>query len=145
MTASQLVVTQPNFVAERGDQYLADVPAAEHHELWRLASLLKARVPVALSTDMPFGEGDPWATMRAAVRRTTTAGLVLGPEERVSPREALTMFFGTSGAPAAPRTIAKGQPGDLTLLAARPNEVLEELDSRMVTATVVAGQLVFER
>src|ERR1700752_4211114 len=27
------VVTQPNFVAERGDQYLTDVPAAEHHEL----------------------------------------------------------------------------------------------------------------
>ena len=36
------VVTQPNFVAERGDQYLTDVPAAEHHELWRVASLLKA-------------------------------------------------------------------------------------------------------
>ena len=37
------VVTQPNFVAERGDQYLTDVPAAEHHELWRVASLLKGR------------------------------------------------------------------------------------------------------
>ena len=65
------VVTQPNFVAERGDQYLADVPAAEHHELWRVASLRSAGVTVALSTDMPFGDGDPWATMRAAVRRTT--------------------------------------------------------------------------
>ena len=55
------VVTQPNFVAERGDQYLTDVPAAEHHELWRVASLRSAGVPVALSTDMPFGDGDPWA------------------------------------------------------------------------------------
>ena len=36
-----MVVTQPNFVAERGDQYLADVPADEHHELWRVASLLQ--------------------------------------------------------------------------------------------------------
>ena len=33
------VVTQPNFVAERGDHYLADVPAAEHGQLWRVASL----------------------------------------------------------------------------------------------------------
>ena len=55
------MVTQPNFVAERGDQYLADVPAGEHHELWRLASLKDAGVPVALSTDMPFGDADPWA------------------------------------------------------------------------------------
>ena len=45
------VVTQPNFVAERGDQYLDDVPADEHHQLWRVASLLEAGVPVALSTD----------------------------------------------------------------------------------------------
>ena len=73
-----LVVTQPNFVAERGDQYLADVPADEHHQLWRVASLLAADVRVALSTDMPFGDADPWAAMRAAVRRTTAAGAVLG-------------------------------------------------------------------
>ena len=71
------VVTQPNFVAERGDQYLTDVPAAEHRQLWRVASLLKAAVPVALSTDMPFGHGDPWTAMRAAVHRTTLSGAVL--------------------------------------------------------------------
>ena len=53
------VVTQPNFVAERGDQYLDEVPAAEHDQLWRVASLLRADVPVALSTDMPFGRRRP--------------------------------------------------------------------------------------
>ncbi|PRC49026.1 amidohydrolase, partial [Mycobacterium sp. ITM-2017-0098] len=68
------VVTQPNFVAERGDQYLVDVPAAEHHELWRLASLLDAGVSVALSTDAPFGDADPWAAMRAAVHRRAPSG-----------------------------------------------------------------------
>ncbi len=98
------VVTQPNFVTERGDQYLADVPAGEQHELWRLASLKDAGVPVALSTDMPFGDADPWAVMRAAVRRTTGAGAVLGADECVSAREALTMFFGTSDRPTQPRT-----------------------------------------
>ncbi len=139
------VVTQPNFVAERGDQYLSDVPAAEHHELWRVASLLKGRVKVALSTDMPFGEGDPWATMRAAVHRTTAAGAVLGPDECVSAREALIMFFGTSGQPTIPRVIGPDQPGDLCVLAASPDEVLTELDARMVAATVVAGEVVFER
>jgi predicted amidohydrolase YtcJ len=139
------VVTQPNFVAERGDQYLTDVPAAEHRELWRVASLLKAGVKVALSTDMPFGEGDPWATMRAAVHRTTASGAVLNTDECVSAREALTMFFGTSGAPTDPRAIAKGQPGDLCVLAAPPDEVLCELDAQMVATTVIAGGVAFER
>jgi predicted amidohydrolase YtcJ len=139
------VVTQPNFVAERGDQYLADVAAAEHHELWRLDSLLKAGVPVALSTDMPFGDGDPWATMRAAVHRTTAAGVVLGPGERISARQALTMFLGSAEAPTAPRAVQPGQPGDLCLLAATPEEVLADLDAQMVVATIVAGNVVYER
>ena len=76
--AGVTVVTQPNFVAERGDQYLVDVPAAQHHELWRVATLTRAGVPVALSTDAPFGDADPWAAMRAAADGGATArgGLV---------------------------------------------------------------------
>lgn len=136
------VVTQPNFVAERGDQYLVDVPDAEHHELWRVASLLAAKVPVALSTDMPFGHDDPWKVMRAAVSRTTGSGSVLGPAERVSARDALTMFLGAADAPAVQRRIAAGQPGDLCVLKCKPDEVLGELDSGMVAATVIAGTVV---
>jgi predicted amidohydrolase YtcJ len=136
------VVTQPNFVAERGEQYLEDVPADEHHELWRVASLLAAGVPVALSTDMPFGHDDPWEAMRAAVFRATGAGTVLGADERVSPRVALEMFFGAADAPAVQRRIAPGEPGDLCILGAGPDEVLRELDSGMVAATVVAGALI---
>ncbi|HJT90864.1 MAG TPA: amidohydrolase family protein [Mycobacterium sp.] len=139
------VVTQPNFVAERGDQYLTDIDADEHHELWRLASLKKAGVPVALSTDLPFGEADPWAAMRAAVRRTTATGAVLGAGECVSAREALTMFLGIASRPAEARTVAPGQPGDLVVLAASPAEALNELDAGMVSATVIAGEVVHER
>jgi predicted amidohydrolase YtcJ len=136
------VVTQPNFVAERGAQYLDDVPAAEHHELWRVASLVAAKVPVALSTDMPFGDDDPWKAMRAAISRTTVGGAVLGADECVSARDALTMFFGAADAPTAQRRIAPGHPGDLCLLSANPAEVLRELDSGLVTATIVGGDLV---
>jgi predicted amidohydrolase YtcJ len=139
------VVTQPNFVAERGDQYLRDVPAAEHHQLWRVASLLRANVAVALSTDMPFGDGDPWAAMRAAVHRTTPGGAVLGRDECVSPRAALTMFLGSPGRPARARTVAPGQPGDLCVLAEPPAEVLGELDADMIAATLIGGDVVFER
>jgi predicted amidohydrolase YtcJ len=136
------VVTQPNFVAERGDQYLADVPADEHHQLWRLASLLEAGVPVALSTDMPFGDGDPWAVLRAAVHRRTASGAVLGEREQVSPRVALDLFLGGAIEPTRARTVAAGQPGDLCVLTAAPEDVLRDLDAKLVAATVIDGQLV---
>ncbi|OBG20515.1 amidohydrolase [Mycolicibacterium celeriflavum] len=139
------VVTQPNFVAERGDQYLEDVPPAEHHELWRVNSLLRAGIPVALSTDMPFGDDDPWAAMRAAVRRVTAGGAVLNAGERVAARTALAMFLGHAHRPTEPRAVAAGQPGDLVVLAAPPPEVLGELNADLVDATVVEGEVVFDR
>jgi predicted amidohydrolase YtcJ len=94
---------------------------------------------------MPFGNADPWAVMRAAVHRTTASGAVLGSDECVSAREALTMFFGEAGRPIQPRRVEPGQPGDLTVLAAPPAEVLSELDSGLVAATVIAGEVVYDR
>ncbi|OBF60044.1 amidohydrolase [Mycobacterium sp. 852002-50816_SCH5313054-b] len=137
------VVTQPNFVAERGDHYLADVPASEHGQLWRVASLLDAAVPVALSTDMPFGHGDPWTAMRAAVYRTTPSGAVLNADECVPALTALTMFLGRPDRPGRARTVEAGQPGDLCVLTEPPATALAELDAGMVAATVIAGELVY--
>ncbi|CAM4439593.1 amidohydrolase family protein [Mycobacterium basiliense] len=137
------VVTQPNFVAERGDQYLAEIPPAEQGELWRVASLLNANVRVAFSTDMPFGQGDPWAAMRAAVHRTTPSGAVLNIGECVSAQAALAMFLGFPEAPGRPRGIAAGQPGDLCVLSQPPAAVLAELSADMVRATIIGGEIVY--
>ena len=115
-----VVVTQPNFVAERGDQYLIDVAAQDQPGLWRLASLRRAGVRVALSTDLPFGGADPWAVMRAAVHRTTSTGAVLNADECVTAATALSMFTGHAVRPDVPRTVEPGQPGDLCVLAAGP-------------------------
>jgi predicted amidohydrolase YtcJ len=136
------VVTQPNFVAERGDQYRTDVPASEHHELWRVASLLSNGVKVAFSTDTPFGDGDPWAAMRAAVHRRTRSGEVLGDRERVSPTTALMLFQGAADRPTVARAIASGQPGDLCLIEGSPRDVLADLDGDRVRTTVVGGAAV---
>ncbi|WP_343603116.1 amidohydrolase family protein [Mycobacterium sp.] len=135
------VVTQPNFVAERGDDYRAEVPVADRDQLWRVASLLHAGIPVAFSTDMPFGAGDPWAAMRAAVHRTTPAGAVLGPAESVTARTAVMLFLGYADCPARRRTVAAGQPGDLCLLTVAPDVALAELDAGMVAATIIGGHL----
>lgn len=138
------VATQPNFVCERGDQYLADVDAQERPNLWRLASLQAADVAVVLSTDMPFGDADPWAAMRAAVHRTTVSGAVLGSEEAVPARVALELFFGEAEQPTRQRTIAPGQPGDLCLLSADESELLAALESGAVAATIVDGRVVYD-
>ena len=133
------VVTQPNFVAERGEHYLRDVPVDEQPQLWRLASLLRAGIPMAASTDAPFGGIDPWAAMRAAVHRTTAGGDVLSPGERVSPHEALRLFLGHPDRPSVPRTIDVGQPGDLIVLT--PTAAVETLASDMVATTIVGGRI----
>ncbi|AWT51269.1 amidohydrolase family protein [Mycolicibacterium smegmatis] len=139
------VVTQPNFVTERGDAYRSDVDAADHHQLWRVATLLAAGVRVALSTDAPFGDADPWAVMRAAVHRRTPHGFVLNPAERIPARTALELFFGTAQDPAHPRRVDVGQPGDLCVLAAPPRHVVETLDADLVAATIIGGSVVFSR
>ncbi len=135
------VVTQPNFVAERGDQYRQDIPADEQGQLWRIASLVGAGIPVAGSTDAPFGALDPWAAMRAAVTRAAASGNVLGPQERVAPAQAVQMFLGRSDQPARPRRVAPGQPGDLCILSVGPADALRTLASDVVAATLVAGAL----
>jgi predicted amidohydrolase YtcJ len=137
------VVTQPNFVAERGDQYLDEIPAAEHDQLWRVASLLRAGVLVALSTDMPFGNGDPWAAMRAAVHRTTPSGAVLGIDECISARTALTMFLGRPDQPTQPRAVEPDEPADLCVLSVPPETALAELDAGTVAATVIGGEIAY--
>ncbi|HYB35351.1 MAG TPA: amidohydrolase family protein [Mycobacterium sp.] len=137
------VVTQPNLVAERGSQYRQDVPADEQAHLWRVASLIGAGIPVAGGTDAPFGAVDPWAAMRAAVNRTTGTGEVLGPDERIAPRQALNLFLGYPDRPAQPRTVEVGQPGDLCVLTVPPADALAELASDMVAATVIGGEVIY--
>src|SRR5262249_52178348 len=88
------VVTQPAFVFERGDRYLAEVEPAEQGDLYRCASLLAAGVPVAGSSDAPYAAPDPWAGMAAAIARRTRGGRPIGPSEGVAPDAALALWLG---------------------------------------------------
>jgi predicted amidohydrolase YtcJ len=110
------VVTQPNFVAERGEQYRRDVDPDDLPLLYRCGSLRRAGVRVLAGTDAPFGRPDPWAAMRSAVDRE------LGPDERLAPADALDLFAGTHGwiVLGVPRTVA-----------------LRELDPANIVATVL--------
>lgn len=137
------VVTQPGFVFERGDAYLAEVEADDRPWLYRAAGLLAAGIPVGGGTDAPFGAADPWASMRAAVARLTRKGRALGPAEALAPERALALFTTPAGAPGGqPRRVAPGAPADLVLLRRPWAEARHELERELVAATFVAGALV---
>ena len=111
-----LVVTQPNFVFERGDQYLTDVEPHDLPHLWRCRSLLDHGIAVAGGTDAPFGHPDPWRAIAAAGRRRTRDGSELGPDERLPPRTALELYLGRASFPMVIRRITPGERTDLCLL-----------------------------
>jgi predicted amidohydrolase YtcJ len=136
------VVTQPHFVAERGEQYAADVPPDDLPDLWRLRSLIDGGVAVAAGSDAPFGDADPWRAIRAAAHRPS---LFRAAEEAVSPAQAITLFLGEPSAPGSPRQVARGRPADLALLSAGPLDVLRSLTADLVTATFVRGEVIYAR
>jgi predicted amidohydrolase YtcJ len=140
------VVTQPGFLADRGDDYLRDVPADDIQDLYRWRSLLDAGVRVAPSSDAPYGPLDPWAVMAAAALRRTPAGAVIGPAERVPVGTALAGYLSRPEFPGGrPRRLAAGCPADLVVLD-RPLAGAEAAPTAdAVRAVVIAGRIVSER
>jgi len=138
------VVTQPAFIFERGDRYLAEVDPAEQNDLYRCASLLAAGVPVAGSSDAPYGSLDPWTALRAAVDRRTRSGAPIGPGERISAAAALGLYLGPFEDPGGlARRIAPGEAADLCLLKTPLRAALDDLDAGAVAATFVGARLVY--
>lgn len=134
------VVTQPGFITDRGDDYLREVPAADHGDLYRCESLRTAGIPLALSSDAPYGPLDPWAVMSAATTRRTQAGDILNRRERIDPRQALAGYLSPAHKPGAPpQRVRPGAPADLVLLHAPMREVLTCLDADLVRQCIISS------
>ena len=139
------VVSQPHFIAERGDRYLRDVPPADHSALYRLAAFARAGVVLAGGSDAPFGSADPWAAMRAAVSRRTADGAVIGADEALDAEAALALFLADPLDLGRQRRIAPGELADLCLLSLPWHQARERLKSADVSATWVAGSIAHQR
>ena len=125
------VVTQPGFIADRGDDYQRDVDPDDLPHLYPFASLLSAGVDAVASSDAPYGPADPWQVIRAASRRD------LVPEERVTPEVALEGYL--RGPALGPRRrVRVGEPAALTLLHTPLAEALDALDSACVRQVFLA-------
>jgi predicted amidohydrolase YtcJ len=140
------VVTQPSFVLRRGDSYLDNHDADEHDDLWRFASLTDAGVPTAASSDAPYGDVDPWTTLRCARDRRTVGGRVLAPAERLPVGKALHGLLASLDAPGGtPRRVVEGSPADLVLLASPVASAIAEPSSDLVAVTITEGRVVHRR
>jgi predicted amidohydrolase YtcJ len=137
------VVTQPGFLAPRGEDYLDGVPEDEHRDLYRCRSLLAAGVPLALSSDAPYGPLDPWAVIDAAVTRRTAAGRVVADGEQLEPQQALEAYLADPGTPGTPRRIGAGARADLVLLDRTRTAGLAAPAAGAVRAVLIGGRVRF--
>lgn len=138
------VVTQPNFLFERGDAYRQDVEQRDQPWLYRCGGFVRAGVPLAAGTDAPFGEPDPWAAMRAAVDRRSSGGQDMGQSESLSPEAALDLFTSPLGAPGRGQLrVELGAAADLVLLDKPWLRARDQLDAAGVCATWVEGRQIW--
>uniref|UniRef100_UPI003D8DC4EC amidohydrolase family protein n=1 Tax=Gordonia sp. B7-2 TaxID=3420932 RepID=UPI003D8DC4EC len=138
-----IVVTQPAFLSDRGDDFLDGSEISDHADLYRCGSLINAGVPVALSSDAPYGPLSPWEAVGAAVERRTASGRVVGDDdERISVPDALSRHVTPANDPGgAPRRIAVGESSDL-IIADRPLAEVLELPGDVRTFGSVIGGVV---
>ncbi|WP_040834970.1 amidohydrolase family protein [Nocardia brevicatena] len=140
------VVTQPGFLAHRGDDYLRRVDPRDLPDLYRCRSLLDGGVPLALSSDAPYGPLDPWAAIDAATNRRAPTGDIVGSPERITSRAALERYLSPLERPEAPpRTVGVGAPADLVLLDRPLGEVLSAPTAEAVRLTVFRGEIRYHR
>jgi len=139
------VCVQPHFVVERGDRYLTDVEARHVPDLYRLRTLADHGIVTAGGSDAPFGDADPWAAMRAAVSRRTRQGAAVGPEEALTPEEALSLFLKDPLDLTRERQIAPGKPADFCLLDHPWAAARRRLNAADVRACWGSGRLLHQR
>ena len=139
-----LPVIQPEFISRLGDAYVLGLGEERAARLNAVASLQRAGLGVAFSSDCPIVPGAPLDGIRAAARRITRTGRLLGPDERVSVEDGLRSYTYWAAYSTFDEhetgTITPGKRADLAILSADPTV---DLDAAEVVATMVAGEFVY--
>ncbi|MCC5986543.1 MAG: amidohydrolase [Pararhodobacter sp.] len=148
LEAGAVVVTQPSFVHRMGDSW-PQALGARATRAFPAASLFRAGVPVAGSSDAPTGELCPWAGVAAFVTRLCASKSVHAPEERLTVAEALHAYtYGGAYAMQQESWRGKlfpGQAADFAAFECNPLDCTsEKLGELRAALTVVAGRAVHD-
>ena len=138
------VITQPNFIVDRGEQYKNDLDESDLEILYRCASLEHLGVSVSFGTDAPFGTPDPWWAMAASTTRVTKNGSLLGAHERLRRHDALSKFLTPLDDPFGQvRRVQPGVRANLCLLDRPLRTIGDDLSKDLVAMTFFEGSLVY--
>ena len=128
-------VPNTGFLHYDGERYLRTVSADLLPHLYPAGALDAMGVPVALGSDAPVVEPNPWAAMAAVVSRQSAAGKELGGVGLPSMADALDKHAGGN-------RIAPGYPADLAVVEPNPlTTPLADLPTARAALTVVGGQV----
>lgn len=144
------VVTQPSIAARRGRAMLDASEPEDRPWLWRVAGLRDRGVPVVLSSDAPYGDPDPWATVRLAATGLPPDRSPWLHDQTIPARDALRCYLTRPEDPAGPvRTVHPGATADLCVLDGPLDVVLDRVvggdPGSPVALTVVDGRVVSTR
>ena len=149
MAALDLVVgTQPRFLFEQGDGFLASCGPERIKRVYPFRSLIQRGIRVAGSSDCPVVSHDPLLGIRDAVLRRTEEGRVLAPDERLSPEQALRMFTVEAARASFEEdekgSLKTGKLADLVVLSDDPLTVSSErIGDIQVCMTMLGGEVVY--
>lgn len=132
-----LVVPNTGFLYYDGERYLRTVSGELLPHLYPAGALAAIGVPVALASDAPVVEPNPWAAMAAAVSRRSAAGTQLGGVGLPSVADALDQHTGHN-------RIVPRYPADLAIVEPDPFATpLDRLPEVRAVLTMVGGRVVW--
>ncbi|MFI6097662.1 amidohydrolase [Lentzea sp. NPDC051213] len=141
-------VVQPTFLWSYGDDYSEIMGPERAPWMYRGRSFLDHGITVAGSSDRPVADGAPLRAIEFMVRRRSSGGRAVGPDEAITVEEAIRAY--TLGSAYACRkehvlgSITPGKLADLVVLGDDPR-TSEAIADIPVLATMVGGTLMPQR
>ncbi len=113
-----------------------------------IKSAIKRGIPYAIHNDPPVSPPDALHSMWVAVNRLTSSGKVLGPEQRITPEQALLAYTRQAaivlGIENEVGTLEPGKYADFVVLSANPLEIDPmKIKDIKVEATVMNGKITY--
>lgn len=141
------VTPQAGFIGPIGDQMAERVGPAREGWLYRGRSVIDAGILLAGSSDLPVADNNLRRGMQSAVDRLTDSGAALGPEEAITPEEALRTHTEwaarATGLIRDRGTLERGKLADFTVFSDSPI-TSPNIAALEIVATIVGGELSYD-
>jgi hypothetical protein len=143
-----LVLVLHSYVYEHGDK-MEEFGADRWGMMHANRSALDMGIPVAGNSDYGVSAAIPLLRIQSMVTRTSAEGKVYGPEQKISPEEAIRVWTMGSAFSVFEEevkgSIEAGKLADFVILSADPTAVpVDEIKDIVVDTTVVGGKVVYD-